>query len=662
MEMEPITSLLVPFVTFKRQNLLLEILSFLVHKELRKVELVNHFAHEFINNPFNFKQIVSWPPSIQDTMNWNDHLAYIITQTNTPHVEQNSDIQDEESKIEDLMTPMMSTEVEAIRKIVDFLHIYPNLHRLEIGYSPAARVPLLADIIFGFLQKTDTITELQLQRTHFSNYKKLFEGIISNNRVKLIDLGSCKLEEDSLLDICEFIEETKSIEELAMKNNNLGSDSFRKICRAIGKNKSIKTIDFGMNSTGPVVGSVIEEHLVNSRNIQNLYLNNMIIGEIGTKSIAELLKRNQGIKELFIQKNKIGVKGGQYLGEAMRTNFGLGTLSIAGNQIGVAGIRGLTKGLIQNKKCSLSYLDISYNNIGDEGIVEVGKYIKTDHCKLRNLLALKNDIESEGILLFADYMRGNRQLVDLNVHRNKIGSLAINALLTALVEEGKGKHVIQKLNFYECELEEETALVVENVVPSIPSLLFLDLSTNKLGVRGIISVFRLLALNPPLQTVDISDNIHQNDDSKEGIALRDSLIEIIIRALTTNKKLEALHMGLNYFGDRVGQGIAKGLGANKSIQRVGLHRTKLTDLGLLALGEILKYNRSILLLELEWNNLTAEGIIQFIDLIEPNEHINFINLINLALPKSDVDRVKEYALKHKPNTNIRFKHWKANIP
>ena len=632
---------LIPFVSFKSQNLLLEILSFLVHKELQVVQLINQFSNQFIKNPFNFKQIVSWPPSIADNLKWNSHISNIIYRTGI----------DEKEGVE---KGRGLTESEGIGKITEFLRIYPNLHVLYIGYSTAAKVASLTSILHGILSRTNTIREIQLQNIEFTNISKLFEGIQENNRIKKLDFASCRFKQD-LGYLCDYIEKTKVLEYLEMKDNELDTNGFTQICTAIGLNRSIKGIDFGSNKTGPVVGSILFNSFINSTTLQILYLNNMLIGDKGTEEIGQLLKRNQRIRELYIQKNGIGYKGAQALGEALKTNFGLQTLSVANNELGVSGIRSLAQGPISNEKCGLLFLNVSTNGILDEGVVELGKYIKTTHCKLKNLIVRNNGITGEGAMALAEYIEGNREIVHLNIQRNSIGSKGADALIIAISQVPKcaiDVHVIKKLNLYSCGLEMESALLLESTVMNLRSLTFLDLSSNLFGVLGVTAMFRLLFHNPSLRTLDISDNIRGPlEDQKE-------LEHQVYQSLLQNKHIQNLHMGKNSYASGVIRALGEGLKGNKTLQKIGLHQTGIDDNGLIAIGNMLLLNRSLLILEIEWNNITKEGIMQFIDLIKPNEHISFINMINLALPKADLEEARVYAIQQKPNVNIRLIHWK----
>ena len=119
--------------------------------------------------------------------------------------------------------------------------------------------------------------------------------------------------------------------------------------------------------------------------------------------------------------NQIGDQGATAIAKALEVNAVLTTLNLAGNQIcgldeygegtyTVDGIKALAKALV---KAPLTTLDISINQIGDEGAQALAKALKVNAAVLTSLGLGNNTIRDQGAAAIAEALKVNAALTKL---------------------------------------------------------------------------------------------------------------------------------------------------------------------------------------------------------------------------------------------------------
>jgi len=79
--------------------------------------------------------------------------------------------------------------------------------------------------------------------------------------------------------------------------------------------------------------------------------------------------------------------------------------------------RGLSSALKMNT--TLTKLDLTGNEIGNEGIAAIGEMLKSNNT-LKSLQFTSNGIEDQGVDQFSEAMKSNRSLMNLHLCKNDI--------------------------------------------------------------------------------------------------------------------------------------------------------------------------------------------------------------------------------------------------
>ena len=146
-----------------------------------------------------------------------------------------------------------------------------------------------------------------------------------------------------------------------------------------------------------------------------------MIGPEGGSALAKALRFNCTVTYLDLQYNNIGDIGAAALGEVLRTNTTLKELYLKDNKIGETGSEALGKGLQSNR--SLTYLNLNFNHcIGDSGAAAIAKALQIRGTKLTRLDLGFNKISSSGATSISEALCVNSSLTHLGLWSNKINS------------------------------------------------------------------------------------------------------------------------------------------------------------------------------------------------------------------------------------------------
>ena len=154
-------------------------------------------------------------------------------------------------------------------------------------------------------------------------------------------------------------------------------------------------------------------------------------------------------------------------------NFPIDVLNISNNNISQDGIKKIVE-LLSEEKCSLAKLNISNNNIGDEGCTILSKGI----TKNNSLIALNlssNNILNKGIIELAKSLKsetGNKTIKKLNLSKNKIENTGLIEFCT----KQENKHRFTKIDFNENNITDTAILDFGEFIQNHSSLLKLNIS------------------------------------------------------------------------------------------------------------------------------------------------------------------------------------------
>jgi Ran GTPase-activating protein (RanGAP) involved in mRNA processing and transport len=172
-------------------------------------------------------------------------------------------------------------------------------------------------------------------------------------------------------------------------------------------------------------------------------LNDEDMGIVITQAI-----NNQQCINLKLVANQITASGASILADALFNNKTLKRLSLWNNQLGDRGVQSLSNALSVNE-CSLIRLDLSQNDITDEGAGYLAQMLKTNRI-LTNLSLSNNKISDNRVKFLANALQNrNNTLETLSLTENKLLS---DASIVFLVNMFQHNRSLKKLWLNDCNL------------------------------------------------------------------------------------------------------------------------------------------------------------------------------------------------------------------
>ena len=304
-------------------------------------------------------------------------------------------------------------------------------------------------------------------------------------------------------------------------------------------------------------------------------------------------------------------------------NFSIDVLNISNNNISQDGIKKIVE-LLSEEKCSLAKLNISNNNIGDEGCTILSQGIS----KNNSLIALNlssNNILNKGIIELAKSLKsetGNKTIKKLNLSKNKIENTGLIEFCTLLKQENK--HRFTKIDFNENNITDTAILDFGEFIQNHSSLLKLNISNisteenittfftsckNLFQLKKIYfnnlnltknnseSFNNILLFNKNIQIINLINNKNFGSDGIIGIS----------PGIEHNSKLLSINLSHCNIGDEGVINLSNALFKNLDIREIFLLDNKIGEKGIKSIVDKLMGKTSLKILDLSFNKINSKG-------------------------------------------------------
>ena len=211
-----------------------------------------------------------------------------------------------------------------------------------------------------------------------------------------------------------------------------------------------------------------------------------MIGPSGGSALARALRFNCTLTYLDLSRNNINNSGAAALGEALLTNCTLTELYLIDNNIGKVGAVALGKALESNR--TLTHLNLEENrSIGNSGAAAIAKALRSNNCCRLTRLDLSGcKISFSGASHIADALQTNCSLTHLGWSCNEVKSSGASAFAKAL----RSNHTLTHLHLRNNSISDSGATELAQALQIHNStLVYLDLAeNNSIGSGGLESL------------------------------------------------------------------------------------------------------------------------------------------------------------------------------
>ena len=547
------------------------------------------------------------------------------------------------SNIKKIMFQNFQFDEELSKLFNDILLNNENIENIFVYYNSSISPENILKMVPGIEHNKNLI------QIYFTQCKLGDEGAISlsNALFNNINIAQIHLDENRIGDegakaISEKLLGKVSLKKLILSHNLISSQGASYIGENLAEAQGIQCLLINSNRIGDEGCEFISKGLEKNKTLVQLNINNNQITNKGIICIAKAIIGKENFMTLSAADNKIN----DIDDELYKLLDWCKNVTLSSNPLSKEGIIKLFKGTENNRlfkemrfkildkdtkynfKCPNSNLkdfDLSYNNLmnisllkqvldlknisqlniqsndlGDENMSIISKYINDKKIPLKKLQLQSNDIGPEGSIAIAELLKNNNYLTSINLAGNPLGY--------------------------------EGVKIICNAMESFPNVLE-ELSLNYTICNNYCSkdIYNMLIKNNKLKIMSLVGNFFNN----EGI-------DTILSALRINNHLEEISIGDNKtINDKGFQNLGSYLRFNKSLTSIEIKTSLLSDSFLNELSETLKENKKIINLNLVDNNFGYQSTMQFGLSIRKNDIINDIKMLLNKPLKDEQTLIKE---------------------
>ena len=230
----------------------------------------------------------------------------------------------------------------------------------------------------------------------------------------------------------EYEEGGAGCHHLLLQQNRLGSLGTSHICSLVRASEVLETIALGQNPIGDTGAALLGRALNGTRVLRTLALQECGIGTTGVKHLSSGLARNRSLTALWLYGNAAGDEGTAHLAGALRA-CKLESLGLEKNGIQFRGCEALGVALAM-ENCTLCWLRLQHNALGDEGVVELATALDANHS-LTHLQLRDVGVGERGVRALGETIHKHPTLTRLGLEQNPFIPSATSKLLQAMQEQ-----------------------------------------------------------------------------------------------------------------------------------------------------------------------------------------------------------------------------------
>ena len=467
-----------------------------------------------------------------------------------------------------------------------------------------------------------------------------------------------------------IIAKNKSLQLLALYNNDLNDDGVIKIAQSLCRHTKLKIIDLRNNNITEKSAEAFSSIISNNTGLEELYLSNNAL-QLGVITISIALKNISSLKVLDLRNNNnIPEEAADELSAAIRANNSLEKLWLCGNHLGsstvmivdalkqVTTLKELDLNNNQNRSKEfaatltsilsdnnfMESLLLSDNKLNDDGIIKIAQSL-CKHTKLKIINLQSNNITEKSAEALASIISSNTELEELYLGNNTM-QLGVIVISTAL----KNISSLKVLDLANNNIPEKAADELSAAIRANNSLEKLWLNRNDLGsstvmiVNALKQVTTLKELNlndnqnrseelAPALTFIISDNKSMESLLLSGNNLNDDSVIKIAQSLCKHTKLKIINLRSNNITEKSAEALASIISSNTGLEQLYLGNNTM-QLGVITVSTALKSISSLKVLDLENNNIPEEAVDELSAAIRANSSLEKMRLNNNNLRSS----------------------------
>ena len=335
-----------------------------------------------------------------------------------------------------------------------------------------------------FLETNRTLTHVNIHNARItdSGATALGKALQLNSTLTHLSLPRNRLSGGGAKALATSLKSNSVLIFLDLSKNFCGGDSVAiALSKAVKSNCFLQYLNLSLE-----FGSSLNYLADISEYFRSLDERSQMIGPSGGSALARALRFNCTLTYLDLSRNNINNSGAAALGEALLTNCTLTELYLIDNNIGKVGAVALGKALESNR--TLTHLNLEENrSIGNSGAAAIAKALRSNNCCRLTRLDLSGcKISFSGASHIADALQTNCSLTHLGWSCNEVKSSGASAFAKAL----RSNHTLTHLHLRSNSISDSGATELAQALQIHNStLVYLDLAeNNSIGSGGLESL------------------------------------------------------------------------------------------------------------------------------------------------------------------------------
>ncbi|KAM4642098.1 NACHT, LRR and PYD domains-containing protein 3-like [Discoglossus pictus] len=396
--------------------------------------------------------------------------------------------------------------------------------------------------------------------------------------------------------LCEGLRHPKcSLQELTFHFCFLTPACCEDLCPAIIANKSLVKLNLSRNKLMDLGVRCLIDGLTHANTaLQELCLNECKLSSACCEDFCSVICKNRFLVKLDLSSNKLEDSGINCLCDVLTyQNCSLQELRLNACGLTSACCSDFTSVFITNK--SLIKLDLTSNQLTDSGVKQLCDGLKHENCTLQELVLSDCGLTWVCCEDLCSVFITNESLITLDLSKNILQDQGIKGLSEGLTHH---KCTLQNLSLRCCNAFPACEEYLCSIITTNKSLIKLDLGINMLQDSGVKRMcYGLMHHNSTLQDLGLS-----------SCFLTSACCEDLHSVIVKNKSLLKLDLSKNDLQDSGVKCLCDGLRhPTCTLQELRLSECHLTSACCEDLDSVIITNKSLITLELSYNNLKGSG-------------------------------------------------------
>lgn len=283
----------------------------------------------------------------------------------------------------------------------------------------------------------------------------IFSSALEGCNLRYLNLSNNALGEKGVKAFGKLLKTQNNLEELYLINDGISEEAARAVCELIPSTEKLKVLHFHNNMTG----------------------------DEGAVAIAEMVKRSPVLEDFRCSSTRVGLEGGVALAKALGSCKHLRKLDLRDNMFGVEAGIALSRSLFAFADLTEAYL--SYLNLEDEGAEALANALKECAPSLEVLDMAGNDITAKGASSLAACISAKQFLTKLNLSENELKDEGA-ILIAKAIEVGHGQ--LNEVDLSINAIRIAGARLLAQAVVDKPGFKSLNINGNYISDEGIDEV------------------------------------------------------------------------------------------------------------------------------------------------------------------------------